>query len=159
MQVGSASDWVSLAVGGSHTCGVRTNGTAWCWGTNYSGQIGNAVGNYDNTAQPTPVQVGTATDWTSISAGVDHTCGTRAGNTGWCWGERRLGSIGNGVPNDYQGATPVPTQLPGEWLRIDATHQWTAALAADGTVWSWGMNTLGQSGHLPIARTPVAVQG
>ena len=32
--------WAHLAAGASHTCGIRTGGTLWCWGYNYSGQLG-----------------------------------------------------------------------------------------------------------------------
>ena len=31
-----------VAAGGEHGCGIRGNGTLWCWGRNNYGQIGNA---------------------------------------------------------------------------------------------------------------------
>ena len=43
----------SLSSGGVHTCAVRTDGSAWCWGYNEHGQIGNGTDEYPMT----PVQV------------------------------------------------------------------------------------------------------
>ena len=40
---------------------TRTDGTAWCWGQNIFGQLGNA----NPAIQPNPVQVGLLTDWSS----------------------------------------------------------------------------------------------
>ena len=37
-QVGTDLDWAKISVDGtdygSHTCGVRTDGSLWCWGYN-----------------------------------------------------------------------------------------------------------------------------
>ncbi len=35
----------SIAVGGQHSCAVRTDGTAWCWGLNDKGQLGDGSNN------------------------------------------------------------------------------------------------------------------
>jgi predicted Zn-dependent protease len=41
-QVGTDADWVSVALGDFHTCGIRNDGsrkTLWCWGVNRNGQL------------------------------------------------------------------------------------------------------------------------
>ncbi len=35
VQAGTATTWSSLATGGFHACGIRDDGTLWCWGANY----------------------------------------------------------------------------------------------------------------------------
>nr|BFE77368.1 hypothetical protein GCM10020092_106690 [Actinoplanes digitatis] len=45
--------WTALAAGDAHTCGIR-GGDLYCWGANYSGQLG--IGS--TTDQSSPVQVG-----------------------------------------------------------------------------------------------------
>ncbi|MCO5324026.1 MAG: hypothetical protein M9946_05510 [Nocardioidaceae bacterium] len=44
VQVGSASDWSTVSSGYGHSCGVRTGSTtAWCWGRNNHGQLGDGT--------------------------------------------------------------------------------------------------------------------
>jgi alpha-tubulin suppressor-like RCC1 family protein len=76
-----------------HTCAVKVDGTAWCWGTNIAGNIG--AGQL-NDVDVGPVQV---TDLgktvASISAGLNHTCALKVDGTVWCWGES--GTTGDGM--------------------------------------------------------------
>lgn len=67
MQVGAATDWRSVSAGSAWTCATKVNGTLWCWGSDDYGQLGNGPGTTGD--QPSPLQVGAATDWTSVSAG------------------------------------------------------------------------------------------
>jgi alpha-tubulin suppressor-like RCC1 family protein len=39
-RVGSESDWIILSLAPRSTCGIRGNGTLWCWGSNEQGQLG-----------------------------------------------------------------------------------------------------------------------
>jgi alpha-tubulin suppressor-like RCC1 family protein len=52
------------AISGYTTCGVQTKGTLWCWGDNQYGQLGQ--GTTDASTHSSPVQVGSATNWTSV---------------------------------------------------------------------------------------------
>ena len=40
VQIGDA-DWSTVGVGSDHTCGLKLDGTIWCWGENNQGQLGN----------------------------------------------------------------------------------------------------------------------
>ena len=66
VQVGTGTTWASVSAGDSHTCATRTDGTLWCWGFNRLGQMGTGTSIYYST---TPVQVGTATTWASVTTG------------------------------------------------------------------------------------------
>ena len=50
---GHATDWAALSAGVEHTCAVKAEGTVWCWGDNYYGDLGNGT----TTGSPVPVQV------------------------------------------------------------------------------------------------------
>src|SRR5690606_10233558 len=86
---GGTAVWRDVALGSNSTCGVRVDGTLWCWGTNTRGQVG--VG--DITQRLSPTQVGTAADWQRVSAGTEFACGIRAGGSLWCWGYNHRGQL------------------------------------------------------------------
>jgi hypothetical protein len=68
VQVGTATNWMSVAAGDFHTVAVRADGTLWTWGDNSQGQLGN--GSQVNSS--VPVQVGTGTSWANVAAGASH---------------------------------------------------------------------------------------
>jgi len=49
-QVATLFSWRGVSAGMLHSCGVRRNGTVWCWGYNAEGQLGN--GNLANSPLP-----------------------------------------------------------------------------------------------------------
>jgi alpha-tubulin suppressor-like RCC1 family protein len=65
VQIGTATNWASVTAGdNNHSLARKTDGTIWAWGDNGFGQLG--IGN--TTQQNSPVQVGTATNWASVTA-------------------------------------------------------------------------------------------
>src|SRR5690606_42107375 len=69
----------SITTGDTHTCGITTTGTAYCWGNNGSGRLGNGNtgGSYN-----TPQAVSGGLTFASITAGLGHTCGLTADRDG-----------------------------------------------------------------------------
>jgi hypothetical protein len=98
--------WTSLTAGDGSTCGIRNNGSAYCWGTNVYGQLGNnlATGNTD-----TPQLVAGSHTWTFISI-ESGACGIDVSSDLYCWGENFNGSLGDGSTTNR--AVPVLIALP-----------------------------------------------
>ena len=97
----------SVTAGAAHTCALTTGGAAYCWGNNTNGKLG--VGP-DVTQSSVPVAVAGGFTYSTLSAGVDHTCGIATpSNEVLCWGSRNQGQVG-GTP--LIGAYFTPQRVP-----------------------------------------------
>ena len=144
VQVGSLTTWSVTSCGRDHALAVKTDGTLWVWGSNGSGQLGlNFVSGYRSS----PVQVGTATDWSAVSGGYFCSFAIKTGGTLWSWGTNNVGQLGQ---NDaISRSSPTQVGALTTWSKIStANNSTTAAFAikTDGTLWAWGAGTSGQLG-------------
>ena len=145
------SDWASVSAGGDHTCAIKTDGTAYCWGSNQYGQLGlartdTACGLKGNkyACSLTPQLVPGGLKFSSISAGQRHTCAITTDRRAFCWGGNDAGQvsdIGNGGPTMMQ----VPGTLP--WVQVSAGYTHSCAVRSDGVLFCWGSNDRGQLGN------------
>jgi len=90
----AATGWAAVSAGGFHACAARTDGTLWCWGANYDGQLG--IGSSGSKRLPQQVAKSATAPWATVSAGTFHTCATRTNRTLWCWGYNNSGQLGIG---------------------------------------------------------------
>jgi alpha-tubulin suppressor-like RCC1 family protein len=101
-RVGNWDDWVEIEGGRSHTCGIRRDGSLWCWGQNDDGQLGLGESGFADRSSPERLALG---DWIHVSAGEAHTCAIRSSGTLYCWGRNELGQLG--VGDNIRKPSPV----------------------------------------------------
>jgi alpha-tubulin suppressor-like RCC1 family protein len=130
--------WTTVAVSSdsSHACGVRTDGTAWCWGQNELGQLG------DGTANDSYVPVATGMSLRQVAVGGIHSCGIDATDGLWCWGDGHYGQLG------AQAATLVPALVTNAHT-VAASSDLTCVVDATGHLACTGRNSYGQLGSTP----------
>lgn len=128
--------WSQLSVSSWTTCGVRTDGSAWCWG---DGGIGGIGAGSSVLWSSTPVQVSSTGLWSSVDLGPSTTCGRRRDGGLYCWGSNGAGTLGNGTTTESY----FPSQVPGRWLAADLTQYTVCAVQVDNSVWCWGRNHAG----------------
>ncbi|KAL4419954.1 hypothetical protein ABPG75_007052 [Micractinium tetrahymenae] len=82
---GAPAQFVDVAAGAQHVCGVLTNGLIACFGSNEDNQLGPP---FETLANSTiPVLAGDATlAFTAVAAGDAFSCGLLANGTAVCWG-------------------------------------------------------------------------
>ncbi len=150
-----------IAAGGSHSLAIAgTNATAYAWGYNGFGQLGQPSQNFGNYSTSTdfhyPVPVVKASDGTSLTNVIDITAGgshslfvTSDGNL-WACGYDGLGQLGLGDYLDRNhGVAQVMANSTTPFSNVKqvaAGLDHTLALLNDGTVWAWGYNFSGQLG-------------
>ncbi len=140
----AAGGWASVTAGGEDTCATRTDGTLWCWGFNWEGQLG--IGDELSQGRPRQVTTPARGGWASITAGGDHTCATRTDSTLWCWGINGNGQLGIGNHTDHDRPRQVTTPAAAGWASVTAGGQDTCATRTGGTRWCWGWGYYGQLG-------------
>jgi alpha-tubulin suppressor-like RCC1 family protein len=145
-----------LSAGAYHTCGLTTDSTAYCWGSNDSLQIGDS--STDATPRLTPAPVAGGLKFTTISAGGFHTCGVSGGKA-YCWGYAKYGELGDGT---FGTSRPFPKGVSGGFTfdSISAGLYHTCGITNAGGAYCWGNNGNGQLGDSSkISRPdPVAVR-
>ena len=102
-QIGTDTNWKSVAAGYCHTVAIKTDGTLWAWGDNAVGQLGNGT----TTGTNAPVQIGTDTDWQSIAAGSYHNVALKADGTLWAWGITAAASSATARPRTVNKPTKI----------------------------------------------------
>jgi alpha-tubulin suppressor-like RCC1 family protein len=138
-----AGTWSQIAAGETHVCGVRVDGTLWCWGTNEHGQLGLGAA---ASASDSPAQVGAAS-WNMVAAYGATTCGIQSDHSLWCWGDGASGQLGDGGTADMAAPEPIGT---GRWSAVAVGGMHACALDMAGDASCWGSNATGQLG-LPLA--------
>lgn len=145
-----APQFVSIAVGANHTCGLDTNGHAWCWGWNSAGQLGNGDDSRNLSAMSaTPLEVttnlhGDSVQFTSLAGGGRHTCGVAVSGGTFCWGRNAFGELGDGSNTWHSHPGPVSGNLALTALTAGFRH--TCGITLDGVTYCWGGNESGQLG-------------
>ena len=118
-----------ISAGWKHSCGIRTDATAVCWGDNTYGQTDTPTGKF-----------------TTITTSSQHSCGIRTDHTAVCWGNNN----GPGTFDEeslewvasYAGQADAP---PGKFTTITTGSDHSCGIRTDHTAVCWGDNTYGQT--------------
>ena len=80
-----------LSAGFAHTCALQADGTAYCWGSNGSGRLGDGT----TTQRNAPVAVAGGARFAEILSGGEHTCARSTAGSAICWGRNQEGQLGD----------------------------------------------------------------
>ena len=123
---------LATTFGSSTSCGVATDGVAWCWGTQagLSGRPlpGKPIGN-----QPV----------STISSGGSFSCAIAAG-TVICWGSDDAGQLGDNSRTSRTTAAPINSSL--SFTAVSAGWAHTCAVSTSGEIYCWGDPRAGDLG-------------
>jgi len=145
--------FASLAVGLGFACALTATGSAYCWGGNQFGQLGDgadgrAFSEIGAFGRASPVAVLGGQAFTTIRAGAYHVCALDAAGQAFCWGSHAFGQLAVGPydpANDHRTEpTPAAGNLRFLSLGLGALH--TCGVATDSLTYCWGLNIKGELG-------------
>jgi alpha-tubulin suppressor-like RCC1 family protein len=121
------------------TCAVRTDGTAWCWGRNEYGKLGDGT----TTSRPDPVRVAGLSNVVEVALASRQAYALDTGGVVYAWGHNDVGELGDGTTTDRATAAPVPGLSGVIAIRAGRGH---VCAVATGGIYCWGWNSEGQLG-------------
>lgn len=152
VMVESVGEVSRASAGVLHTCAVRTDGSAWCWGANSDGALGR--GTAATSAEP-PAAVNDLSGVSEVSAGQTFGCAVReSAGTVACWGRNTNAQLGDGSAMTRLAPVDV-TGLPSKAKSVATGVAHACALLESGDVYCWGANDFGQVGSGAASGTDV----
>lgn len=155
IQIGTATNWIKVAVGGDavsgFTIGLRADSTLWAWGVNTDGQLGDGT----NTRSLVPKQIASSIKFFDVTAGAGHVIAFSINSFNnkilYAWGRNNSGQLGLGDVINRN----TPTQMgfvsgQGDYVAVAAGGEHTIGLRSNGFIMGWGSSAafLGFSNYL-----------
>jgi len=151
---------INIACGATHALAVKNDNTAWSWGANTNGQLGN--GSTTQATNPVQVKINSTTFFTGasvVAAGASHSAILKTDGSVYACGLNTSGqlSINSNTQQLYptQAVSSSGPALSGVVdLACGASH--TLVTKNDGTVYGCGLNSSGQAGYPTTSTNPKA---
>lgn len=125
----------------AHSCALKADNTAYCWGMGSKGQLGS--GQAGSSLIPVAV-VGPPQGFSSLTTGGNHTCAIIAPDTPKCWGFDEFGQVGTGFGGKGTGTA---VQVAGLTSGVTALSlRGFGCAVQSGSVLCWGTNEKGRLG-------------
>ena len=166
-----ATNFMQLSGSGSGiTCGLTSDGNAFCWGNNQADWIGPSAdtctveGVGTSACSRTPIAVPGGRAFKSIALGGSHACALALDGAAYCWGLGGDGQLGAESTETCAGSpctrTPVAVSGGLSFTTLASGNQHTCGIAVGGAAYCWGDNAVGQLGSPgPGGPTPTLVLG
>lgn len=141
--VAGGNNWKQVSAGQT-LAAIKTDGTLWTWGYGFSGALGNNV--FFSAPRSSPIQtVAGGTNWKQVSTGWSHIAAIKTDGTLWIWGSNSGGALGDNTTAEK--SSPIQTIASGNnWKQVSTGLNRTSAIKTNGTLWSWGSNSVGELG-------------
>lgn len=136
--------FIRISAGQSSAAAITASGTVYLWGRNASGQLGTSA-----IAKLLPFSPTSLTSCAEVALGENHSVALLSDGSIKNAGLNDRGQFGVGETYDlaYEFFQAASLASPKPIVDVAAGTRHTAALAANGTVYTWGYNDKGQLGY------------
>ena len=134
-----------IALGRMHSCAIASNGTVYCWGVNYNGELG--LGFIDSDVHPTPTLINYPySDAAEIDSGGDRTCMKTDSAGVYCWGNYSGYDYDQGEVFPIVGLRGPVKSLSTGGNTFRYNQHTCAVIEGTGALQCWGENGYSQLG-------------
>lgn len=143
------SNAIAVAGGNRFSIALKKDGSVWAWGNNRFGQLGDGSFGVDRYTPQRILPSGSGV--VAIAAGIFHTIALKKDGSVWAWGANNAGQLGDGSEWTSESVrlydleklprqlSPVQVIPPASGIAvINANHDQSLALKADGGILEWG---------------------
>ena len=136
----------ALVAGGVFSLALAADGSAYTWGDNTAGELGD--GTTAKSATPVKVTAPAGGTFTRVAAGYEHCLALGSDGNTYAWGYNSNGQLGNGTASTAANPVPVKVAAPAgvTFSDIAGGGEHSLALGSDGGTYAWGYNYYGQLG-------------
>jgi len=132
-----------VAAGPHFSIAITAEGDVFSWGQSFNGESGlfskvETVPRFASSVTPFRI--------TSVSCGNAHVLACTESSQCIAWGENTCGQLGLGQKSKSVYKPQVVTAIPTHVTAVSAGWAHSVAVATDGRVFTWGLNTHGQLG-------------
>lgn len=133
----------AVAAGGHHTCALIGGGSVQCWGSNFTGALGDGHALWTGSSYD-PIPVTGISNATAVTTGVRHSCALLGNGAIQCWGTNDDGELAN---SDRYSTSPVTIAGTNNATSVIAGKNINCAVISNGEMQCWGNNEAGQLGN------------
>ena len=153
----AGSSFTTVTAGAEFSCALNTGGSAYCWGDNQYGQLGDG----STTDRLSPVAVAGGHVFQQIDAGDSYACGVTTAGALYCWGQNDVGQLGIGSTTSASSPQLVAPPAGQTWKSVSAAIGGKRVCATTSTdaAYCWGTNSGGLTSGDATVNTPSAVRG
>jgi alpha-tubulin suppressor-like RCC1 family protein len=143
--------FASVSAGEGRSCGLTTDGAAYCWGYDGAGGLGSGT---DIDSSTVPLAVVGGHTFESVEVGHFASCGVTIAGAAYCWG----GALGDGTNTSSNEPVAVAGGHVFDHVSAGTRHNCGVTLA--GAAYCWGLSggALGAGTNIS-SNVPVAVVG
>jgi alpha-tubulin suppressor-like RCC1 family protein len=140
-----------VSAGWVHACGVTRDNQAYCWASNFAGQLGDGT----TTNRLRPVLVAGGLQFREVSAAAHSTCGVTLDDLAYCWGDNSGGELGNGTTTP--SLTPVAVAGGLRFRQVSTAFGYACGVTTGDQAFCWGSAPFSGDVFIPDRTRPFEI--
>ena len=140
---------MATSCGTFHSAAVSEGGTLWIWGDGAHGRLG--LGDRRDRLQPAHIEAERlgGSKAVMVACGQSHSAAVNSRGNLYVWGDGYAGALGQGGDETSLLPLPIAAKNMGGYcvLMVACGEDYTAAVAENFSLWTWGEGENGRLGH------------